>query len=68
MKLISRLLVVGTLAVAYSATAADFTTLDTDKDGFVSQSEAAQSASISKVFDLLDSNKDGKLSEKEFHQ
>ncbi|KAF7764205.1 hypothetical protein PCIT_b0138 [Pseudoalteromonas citrea] len=68
MKLISRLLIVGTLTVAYSATAADFTTLDTDKDGFISQSEAAQSASIRKAFELLDTNKDGKLSEKEFHQ
>jgi osmotically-inducible protein OsmY len=44
----------------------DFVRLDTNKDGFISRSEAAKDKKISSNFSKFDENKDGKLSEDEF--
>lgn len=44
----------------------DFVRLDTNKDGYISRSEAAKDKKISSNFSKFDVNKDGKLSEDEF--
>ncbi|MBE0370754.1 EF-hand domain-containing protein [Pseudoalteromonas sp. MMG013] len=68
MKIFTALFTAILLGVSHGAIASNFSSLDSDKDGFISKSEAAHSESLLKVFDLLDSDKDGKLSKKEFHQ
>jgi hypothetical protein len=42
--------------------------LDSNKDGMVSKSEAAADPSLAKEFSKLDKNKDGKLDQSEFSQ
>ena len=44
-----------------SAPAADVSKLDTNKDGYISKSEARKDKELSKAFDSLDANHDGKL-------
>jgi hypothetical protein len=44
----------------------DFTSLDADGDGSVSQDEAKADATLSSKFAELDTNKDGKLSSSEY--
>ncbi len=40
--------------------------LDTDRDGLVSQSEAAADAELARIFDQADADADGKLSKDEY--
>ncbi len=48
------------------AGAASFATLDANRDGRVSQTEAAMHAELSGAFQTVDSNSDGSLSQSEF--
>jgi Ca2+-binding EF-hand superfamily protein len=54
-----------TVASTTSSHAA-FNSLDTNKDGMISQSEASGNAKLKSQFAKLDTNKDGKLSPAEY--
>jgi hypothetical protein len=61
--------VVGTLLVTGAAFAKEppqFTTVDQDKDGFVSREEARGSPEIMELFAAVDENKDNQLSTAEY--
>lgn len=53
-------------APAPSGTAGSFASLDTNGDGYISQSEAQQDQNLSQSFNRVDANHDGKLDEGEF--
>ncbi|MBQ4850213.1 EF-hand domain-containing protein [Pseudoalteromonas sp. MMG012] len=60
-------MVVGVLTVmSMNALADNFSDFDLNQDGFISQSEAAISDTLTSQFMSLDTNKDGKLSKSEF--
>ena len=58
--------VVSASETAQSKTEIEFKTLDTDKNGSLSQKEIASKETISKNFASLDKDKDGGLSKSEF--
>ena len=66
--LLSALSLMGTVACAEdtSKTSDSFMMLDTDQNGVISKSEAANSQSLAPVFDQADANQDGALDVEEF--
>ena len=68
MKNMLKLLTALTLIAGFTAIAenASFDSLDADKDGYISQSEAAKDKGLNDQFINLDADEDGKLSRDEF--
>lgn len=57
------------MAVALSSTAwagSNFQTLDTNQDGYISPSEAADDAELSSQWSRIDANNDGRVDQAEF--
>jgi len=51
---------------AFAADPPDFTTVDRDKNGYISRDEARSAPDIDQVFASVDANRDGQLSTAEF--
>jgi anionic cell wall polymer biosynthesis LytR-Cps2A-Psr (LCP) family protein len=61
------LLPIGVYAAEYSSTTQKmFNKLDTNRDGYISQSESKADEDLSMNWSSADTNKDGKLEESEF--
>ena len=65
---LSTVIVAFSIGSAYAGKpeALDFSTLDADKDGYISDKEAAISVDVSAFFPELDTNQDNLLSVEEF--
>ncbi|MFC3031612.1 EF-hand domain-containing protein [Pseudoalteromonas fenneropenaei] len=66
MNKLTQLLAVSAVLASSAAMAADFADYDLDKDGYISQSEAKVSETLTQIFERLDRDGDGKLSVEEF--
>lgn len=68
MKQLMTLIFTGALSVACLAQAGELTfeSVDTDKNGFISVSEADSHAALKEQFKKLDADEDGQLSKEEF--
>jgi len=66
MNTLAKTAVILSTLVSAQAFAVSFSDYDLDQDGYITQSEAKVSDTLTQIFDRLDVDRDGKLSMEEF--